>query len=134
MQVTHLQALNEYLDLFGAVKINKLPKGTRQPPQDNPQIYLGNISIELPSIPFWTTPPSDDLKARLEIPFQNTSTTFPTLQSLSYHYGTTPSFFTLYQTPSFHSRFSDLLLDPRSRLSHSYDHPCRTDHRICRIR
>ena len=77
-QVTHLQALNEYLDLFGAVKINKLPKGTGQPPQDNPQIFLGNISIELLSIPFWTAPPSDDLKARLEIPFQNTSTTFPT--------------------------------------------------------
>ena len=43
-QITHLNALMEYLDLLGAKTISKLPKGTRTPPQDNPQIYVRAIS------------------------------------------------------------------------------------------
>ena len=43
-QITHLQALTEYLDLLGVKTASKLPKGTSKPPQDNPQIFVGAIA------------------------------------------------------------------------------------------
>ncbi|KAF8805364.1 hypothetical protein BYT27DRAFT_7031280, partial [Phlegmacium glaucopus] len=42
-QITHLQALTDYLELIGETKISKLPKGTGQPPQDDPQVFVGTL-------------------------------------------------------------------------------------------
>jgi hypothetical protein len=53
-QITHLQALTDYLDLYGESKISKLPKGTGQPPQDDPQIFIGVVSFSSPPIPIST--------------------------------------------------------------------------------
>jgi hypothetical protein len=54
-QITHLQALTDYLDLYGESKVNKLPKGTGKPPQDDPQIFIGAVSLSPSPIPFSTT-------------------------------------------------------------------------------
>ena len=43
-QITHLQALTDYLELLGVRKIIKLPKGTGRPPQDDPQVFVGFIT------------------------------------------------------------------------------------------
>ena len=43
-QITYLQVLSKYLDLVGVQKISQLPKGSRTPPQNDPQIYVGAIS------------------------------------------------------------------------------------------
>ena len=43
-QITHLQALTDYLELLGVRKIIKLPKGTGWPPQDDPQVFVGFIT------------------------------------------------------------------------------------------
>lgn len=43
-QITHLQALSKYLDLVGVQKINLLIKGSRTPPQNDPQIYVRAIT------------------------------------------------------------------------------------------
>jgi hypothetical protein len=45
-QITHLQALADYFDLLGLKKIQQLPEGTGKPPQDDPQIFLGSISLD----------------------------------------------------------------------------------------
>ena len=45
-QITHLQALTDYLELLKVKKISKLPMGRGQPPSDDPQISLGLISLE----------------------------------------------------------------------------------------
>ena len=42
-QITHLQALTDYLELIGVKRVSKLPKGTGKPPTDNPQIFLGTL-------------------------------------------------------------------------------------------
>jgi hypothetical protein len=42
-QITHLQALTDYLDLLGVSRISKLPIGQGRPPVDDPQIHLGSI-------------------------------------------------------------------------------------------
>ena len=47
-QITHLQALTDYLDLIGISKISKLPPGSGQPPVDDPQIFLGALSLQQP--------------------------------------------------------------------------------------
>ena len=47
-QVTHLQALTDYLELLKITKIAKLPPGQGRPPQDDPQVFLGLISFESP--------------------------------------------------------------------------------------
>ena len=44
-QITHLQALTDYLELLGVRKVAKLPKGTGRPPQDDPQVFVGSITI-----------------------------------------------------------------------------------------
>jgi hypothetical protein len=43
-QITHLQALADYLELFGKSDIKQLPKGTGEPPQD-PQLFLGTSTL-----------------------------------------------------------------------------------------
>ena len=40
-QVTHLQALTDYMDLLGVAKI---PHGQGNPPQDDPQIFINSIT------------------------------------------------------------------------------------------
>ena len=47
-QITHLQALTDYLELLRVAKISKLPPGKGRPPQDNPQVFLSVISFESP--------------------------------------------------------------------------------------
>lgn len=50
-QITHLQALTDYLGLLGVSKIAKLPKGTGRPPLDDPQVFVGAIMTCAPSYP-----------------------------------------------------------------------------------
>lgn len=64
-QITHLQALVDYLELFGVKKVSKLPKGTGQPPQDDPQVFLGNVSFSSPPIPISAPSLFSRLKNRL---------------------------------------------------------------------
>ena len=47
-QITHLQALTDYLELLRVAKISKLPPGKGRPPQDDPQVFLGLISFKSP--------------------------------------------------------------------------------------
>ena len=65
-QITHLQALTEYLDLLGKKDIRKLPNGSGKPPRDDPQLTLGSISLDFRS----ALPPSmsvlDYLKSSLQ--------------------------------------------------------------------
>ena len=78
-QITHLQALTDYLDLFGESKINNLPKGTGKPPQDDPQIFLGYVSLSFPFTTISTNSHSSDIKTPLEINAQNSPTLFSTI-------------------------------------------------------
>ena len=66
-QIKHLQVLEAYLDLFGISDAAKLPTGNGNPPQDDPQIFLGALTLyfsspsppisELSPIkPLWITP------------------------------------------------------------------------------
>jgi hypothetical protein len=43
-QITHLQALTDYLGLLGVKQISKLPNGHGRPPLDDPQVFLGSIN------------------------------------------------------------------------------------------
>ena len=54
-QITHLQALTEYLDLLGVKTTSKLSKGAGKPPQDNPQIFVGAIATLTPAKPISAT-------------------------------------------------------------------------------
>lgn len=59
-QITHLQALTDYLELLGIDKITKLPTGKGHPPENDPQIFVGALSLShhsrspypLPTLPF----------------------------------------------------------------------------------
>jgi hypothetical protein len=44
-QITHLQALTDYLELLGVDNISKLAAGKGTPPPDDPQIFLGAITF-----------------------------------------------------------------------------------------
>lgn len=44
-QIKHLKALDNYLELLGVPTIFELPKGKGNPPREDPQIFLGAISI-----------------------------------------------------------------------------------------
>ena len=41
-QITHLQALTDYLGLMGVNQISKLLNGHGRPPLDDPQVFLGS--------------------------------------------------------------------------------------------
>ena len=43
-QITHRQALTDYLELLEITQISKLPKETRHPPLDDPRIFVGSIT------------------------------------------------------------------------------------------
>ncbi|KAG9221532.1 hypothetical protein CCMSSC00406_0009355 [Pleurotus cornucopiae] len=46
-QVSHLQALETYLEAVGVANIRNLPIGTDQPPTDDPQIFTGSITFAI---------------------------------------------------------------------------------------
>jgi hypothetical protein len=50
-QITHLQALTDYLELLGVRKIAKLANGLGRPPLDDPQVFIGSITVPTPSYP-----------------------------------------------------------------------------------
>ena len=54
-QVTHLQALTDYLGLLGVTKVARLPKGRGQPPLDDPQVFVASITgiADSPTFPFF---------------------------------------------------------------------------------
>ena len=70
-QITHLQALTDYLDLFGANKISKLPKGTGKPPQNDPQVFIGTVFYSPSAKPNPTTPLLSLFKSRLKSTVQS---------------------------------------------------------------
>ena len=53
-QITHLQALTDYLDLLGESHIRNLPRGTGKPPQEDPQLFTGSLTF----IPHHVTSPT----------------------------------------------------------------------------
>ena len=78
-QISHLQALTDYLDLFGVIKVSKLPKGTGKPPHEDPQIFLGAVLL-VPPIPIATNSVTDLLKRRPTSAIQKTTTLVPNNQ------------------------------------------------------
>ena len=44
-QIKHLQALETYLELMGITDASKLPAGKGNPPQEDPQLFLGELSL-----------------------------------------------------------------------------------------
>ena len=60
-QITHLQALTDYLELIGVSQIAKLPSGHGQPPLDDPQLFLGSITLCQPTSQFLPCPPFANL-------------------------------------------------------------------------
>ena len=65
-QIRHLQALETYLELMGVENASKLPAGKGKPPLDDPQVFLGGLSIcsspESPSQPLSQMSPISCLK------------------------------------------------------------------------
>ena len=53
-QITHLQALTDYLELLGVRKIAKLANGLGRPPLDDPQVFIGSITTTSPSLAFFS--------------------------------------------------------------------------------
>jgi len=51
-EISHLQALIDYLELLGIEKIDNLPLGHGKPPRDDPQVHIGSISYYHPK-PVW---------------------------------------------------------------------------------
>jgi len=47
-EISHLQALIDYLELLGIEKIDNLPLGHGKPPSDDPQVHVGSISYYQP--------------------------------------------------------------------------------------
>jgi hypothetical protein len=72
-QITHLNALTEYLDLLGCNQIEKLPNGAGQPPQGDPQLFLGAVSLISQSNFISTFPHSHFLKSHPEYYHYDTS-------------------------------------------------------------
>jgi hypothetical protein len=71
-QIGHLQALETYLELLGADNISKLITGKGKPPQEDPQVFLGALSIKSP-----LPAPFQDSLPTTQIPSPTNSLTFP---------------------------------------------------------
>src|ERR1700761_3983243 len=54
-QIRHLRALEDYFDLLGVANALQLPNGRGNPPQENPQIFLGGMSYD-PGVPMFQKP------------------------------------------------------------------------------
>lgn len=65
-QITHLRALTEYLDLLGKKSIKELPKGTGKPPLEDPQLFLGTLTLDSPPISSPSYPVSHSYKNIIE--------------------------------------------------------------------
>lgn len=77
-QIRHLQALEIYLDLIGVDSASKLPAGKGKPPQDDPQVFLGGMSLNSPPYP-----PTSPSSPHLQVSVSNATSTAPfTLQFL----------------------------------------------------
>jgi hypothetical protein len=58
-QIRHLQALETYLELMGINDASKLPAGKGNPPQEDPQVFLGAMVLSYsPSLPPTPVSPS----------------------------------------------------------------------------
>jgi hypothetical protein len=55
-QVDHLDALKEYFNVLGIETVAELTAGIGEPPTDDPQVFLGHLSISI--LPFHLTPMS----------------------------------------------------------------------------
>ena len=66
-QITHLRALTEYLDLLGKKNIKELAKGTGKPPLEDPQVFLGALSLDTPPISNPSYPVSHYYKDFVEV-------------------------------------------------------------------
>ena len=75
-QITHLQALTDYLELLGVKKISKLPTGHGRPPMDDPQVFLGSINPYDPNDPTPLCPTVSDPLPYLNPSSQNVSPLF----------------------------------------------------------
>ena len=85
-QITHLQALTDYLDLLGVTQVSQLPPGPGRPPNDDPQIFIGSLtpSSALPSFfcfPLSTIYPTFSY---LNQPIQNTILSLRQILPLSF--------------------------------------------------
>ena len=78
-QITHLQALTEYLDLLGGKNIHDLPKGTGRPPRDDPQLFLGTVVFDLHITSTPTAAVLDPYKVNHPSPIQDVSSSSPSL-------------------------------------------------------
>jgi hypothetical protein len=47
-EISHLQALTDYLEVLGVETISNLPLGHGKPPSDDPQVHIGSISYYPP--------------------------------------------------------------------------------------
>ena len=65
-QITHLQALMDYLDFLGEKHIRNLPKGTSTPPHEDPQLFVGVLSFLNHPNPAPTTSMSEYYKSQLQ--------------------------------------------------------------------
>lgn len=72
-QITHLQALTDYLDLLGESQIRNLPNGTGKPPQEDPQLFAGALSFLPHPTPSPTTSVFERYKDQSQhrLPLQN---------------------------------------------------------------
>jgi hypothetical protein len=54
-QIEHLNALSAYFEVMGIEKITDLPRGTGKPPIQDPQIFVGSISLSVPHFSYKTS-------------------------------------------------------------------------------
>ena len=65
-QITHLQALTDYLELLGKSRISKLPQWAGHPPWNDPQMFIGAVSVDQLSNHFCTSHILDSIKTHLQ--------------------------------------------------------------------
>ena len=80
-QITHLQALTDYLDLLGVSRISKLPPGPGQPPSDDPQVFSGSMDLEPSTAPFLFCTPIPDPSFLFKRLSQSATSLFQALSS-----------------------------------------------------
>ena len=78
-QIRHLQALDAYFDLLGVKNTAELPAGKGNPPQEDPQVFLGAISL----CPSFSNPLQQSLQFRDSFSFY---TNPPLLPSSNHSY------------------------------------------------
>ena len=108
-QITHLQALTDYLELLKIAKISKLPAGRGRPPADDPQVFLGFIAPEVPH----------------DLIIQTVSSFFGDIFSSLKNFVRSYTFVTyFFFPPSFISPTVDIELTPTMTPPRGIAHPC----------